>query len=451
MNRRSILPRLVALLVGLILVVSLFLMSLLMVLEHDRQRSTLQKSAKAAADYLEENLTLPIWDLGFSAIEAQLDAAMLDRAAYGIELSLYGIDHPPIYRARDTDWGVIRAKPLKSSAAIEQTNKISHNGKPIASIVVYYTDRFARDDLLRESAFLSAIIMAEAATLIFALVLALRSSVFRPLWSIESWAERVSRGEKAELPAPRGGGGEIESLRSSIGRMISLLDERYEEIVSQDRELREVLAIKENLAKELFHRTRNNIQVISSLIALREAGCDDEKESRNLRDIEACVEAIALAQEELYKSEDLSCLDLGSYLRALAYRFLEAGKGALRGPQIVVEANTLSVTIDLALPLGLIVTELLFDLLERDFPDGECGRVELSLERKPRGRASIRIESKDASPRPGFGIAPDAAIGFKAIEALVAQVKGSIEFDYSAGFACEINFPEILPGVGRRV
>jgi two-component sensor histidine kinase len=430
---------------------SFILMGLLVALDRDRQVGTLDKSAKAAADYLKDNLILPVWNLGFGEIESQLDTAMLDRTAYGIRLSLLDVAHPPICRTRDEKWKMTRSEPIEVAGMIEEERTISHDGNAIASISVYYTDRFVREDMRREAFLLAAIMTAEATTLMLALILALRSSVFRPLWAIESWAEGVSRGEAARLPAPRSAGGEIESLRSSIGRMVALLDERYAEIVSQDRELRAALAVKEALAQELFHRTRNNVQVICSLIYLRKARCVDSSEGRDLQAIEASVEAIALAQEELYKREDLSCLDFASYLRALADRFVEKGGGPARWPRIEVEAESLIITIDLAIPLGLIATELLANAIEHGFPGGRHGTIKLSLARKPDGRALLRVEDDGVGPQPGFDPCRDKALGMETVAALIEQVRGRIEYDCSKGFSCAIDFPEERPGVARRI
>jgi two-component sensor histidine kinase len=444
-------PRLVATLVGIILVVSSIFGGLLCVIEVDRQIASLQRKATAAADHLQRSLALPTWNLGFREIEAQLDVAMLDREAYGLQLSLDGVQHPPIYRSRDANWNVAATEPLSDSGLLVATRDIDHNGTRVASIVVWYTDRFVRKDVARQVMFLAALIMTEAFSLALALIVALRSSVFLPLGTIERWADGVSRGERGTEPETRGDRGEIGGLHSSISRMVGLLDERYEEIAARERDLRSALALQEALAQELFHRTRNNIQVISGLISLREAKLGKAPGVEELRAIALSVDVIALAQEELYECGDFSCLDLGSYLRALAETIGGKRENEPTNLELSIETEALPVVIDIAIPIGLIVADLLARARGIAGSEGGPTRIALSLKRKPEGRAVINVSDDGEGPRPDFESDRAALLDIETVKALVKQVRGVLDYDSARRFSCTIEFPESIPGLSPRI
>jgi two-component sensor histidine kinase len=453
LRERSILPRLIISLVSLIAAVSLVLAAALLSVERARRDRDLREAAVVAAEHLARSLAFPAWNVVEREIDSQLEAAMLDPALYGTVFSAPDLDPPVRAWTRDASWKAVGGRPDESlRGLIIESRDIVFEGRAIAELRLVYSDRNERAKLGGEAFAVAAIVIGEAATLSIGLLLILGSSVFRPLRSIERWAAEVSDGGSPRAAEPVAASGEIESLRQSIIRMVGLLDERYETLSTAERELRIALDQKAVFANELFHRTGNNMAVISGLIALREGGRGATIPGRPLRAIKASVDAIALAQKELYKRDDLTYLDLGSYLESITRDIVASDRDRAGSVTVRSMCCELPVMIDVALPVGLSTAELVRNSLEYAFAEGRRGIVSISVRRLAEGGVSARVS--DDGPGPGADFDPEssAGLGLELVGALIrGQLRGSVSYDFSGGFACEMRFAEAGPGFTSRL
>ena len=183
------------------------------------------------------------------------------------------------------------------------------------------------------------------------------------------------------------------------GFMIDITErKRAEERIIQS--LRE----KETLIRELYHRTRNTLQVIGSMLALQAAKTPGDEELRRLVDVtKERIQAIALVHQMLYSSQDLSRLSIKDYVEKLAAQIssgrAEAG-GAAASLDIAVEDRPC--LIDTAIPLGLIINELIVNSIEHAFPAGKGGRISISLAPEGAGQDEAAIFRR--WPRPAGGL-----------------------------------------------
>jgi two-component sensor histidine kinase/HAMP domain-containing protein len=445
-------PRLIASVVGFITLASLILMSFLVDLGQRRLVSSLGERAEAAADHLALTLAFPVWNAVFREIDAQLEAAMLDPSLYGISLAMRDIDPPVRAWSRADDWSPRRAEATAAPGLIELRREVKQGNRVIASLELLYSKKFISQAGAREVLIFGALIFTEALTLAIGLYLIMRRSVFRPLRGIERWASEASLGVVAAMPPNLGRSGEIASLRDSIERMVRLLGERYEAIASEERRTRASLEQKAALVNELFHRTRNSLQVLSSIISLRESGAENEIAREELRVIQDRVFSISLAQEELFKNGDLSYVDLGSYLGALIERQVGERPGARDRIRARIDVERAPVIIDVALPIGLAVAEIVDNSLKHAFPGGRSGVISLSMKRKAEDSILLVLRDDGVGPPRDFDPARDARIGLETALALVqGQLQGSLTFDYEDGFACSILFADTGAGFAPRV
>jgi two-component sensor histidine kinase len=452
LRERSILPRLIVSLVGLIVAVSLVLAVALMSVERTRRARDLRDTAIFAAEHLARSLAFPAWNVVEREIDSQLEAAMLDPSLYGIVFAAPDLAPPVRAWTRDASWKAVGGMPDESaSGLIVESGDVVHEGRTIAKIKLVYSDKAELDKLGRETKVIAALILGEAAALGLGLLLILRSSIFRPLRSIERWAVGVSKGGISPGSDPDEASGEIESLRQSIIRMVQLLDERYETLSTAERELRTALEQKATLAKELFHRTGNNLAVLSGLIALRDGG-GEGRPNRQLRAIKASVDAIGLAQMELYKRDDLTYLDLGSYLESVARNLVDASPDRAGRVKLRSESEAIPVMIDVALPVGLATAELVGNSLEHGLSGDRGGIVYVSVRRLPESRISARVADDGRGPGRDFDPKASGGLGLELVAALIeGQLRGSLSFDCSGGFACEMRFAESGPGFTPRL
>jgi PAS domain S-box-containing protein len=207
--------------------------------------------------------------------------------------------------------------------------------------------------------------------------------------------------------------------------------------------LRLALGEKETLLRELVHRTRNNMQVILSILDLEADAAHDEVVSRVILKANDRIMSMALVQKKLYDAEDLSRIDLKSYSEELlAYL---RGNSFYPGERVALsfEAEPIFVQIDTAVPFGLVLHELVLNAFQHAFPDGRSGVVRIALGRKKGGEISLEV-ADDGVGLPG-SVDPSArkTVGFKLLVGLVEdQLGGSLVFKNEKGFSCQLAFEE---------
>lgn len=205
--------------------------------------------------------------------------------------------------------------------------------------------------------------------------------------------------------------------------------------------LKASLAEKEVLLKELYHRTKNNMQVITSMLALQASAGDDENVKRVFRDTTAKIKAMSLVHQKLYQSKELSSISLGEYSGELARLFIHIYERA--GLEINLNENheNISALIDIATPFGLILSELLTNSMKHAFAGKSAGTISLSLSKEPRDVIALRYSDDGPGLGSGFDPREQSGLGLKTIIALAEhQLQGSIEFGGREGFSCTVKF-----------
>jgi two-component sensor histidine kinase len=200
-----------------------------------------------------------------------------------------------------------------------------------------------------------------------------------------------------------------------------------------------LLAEKEALLKEVHHRVKNNLQVIASLLRLQ---ADAPAEGAvALRDSQHRVESMALIHEQLYESGALREVDLARHAKQLATNLFQSfGIDPARiSWRVTVEPLPLGV--DQAIPAGLILNELVSNALKHAFPEGCTGLV--LIEGGLRGGQVVLEVRDDGVEIPGeMERRGPTSLGFKIVDILTRQLKGTFELDRSRGTAFRVSFPE---------
>ena len=200
-----------------------------------------------------------------------------------------------------------------------------------------------------------------------------------------------------------------------------------------------LLREKETLLKEIHHRVKNNLQVISSLLKLQADQITDPATLEVFRASQARVRSIALLHEKLYQSKDLARVDMQDYVGDLTRKLLRTyGPGASH-VRLEVQATGVSLEMDAALPCGLIINELVTNALKHAFDDHEPGLVIVGLT-----RAGDTIElcvSDDGKGLPaGLALENAPSLGLQLVMTLARQLEGSVHFDRAPGTRCTIRF-----------
>lgn len=203
--------------------------------------------------------------------------------------------------------------------------------------------------------------------------------------------------------------------------------------------LRASLAEKTTLLKELHHRVKNNMQVISSMLSMQAAGVRDPVGVAALRETQNRVRSMALLHETLYRSENVSRVDFAAYLNELCAHIFRSF-GAVAGRiQLTMEVQRSTLSLDQAIPCGLIVNELISNSLKHAFPDGLKGALRVSFGMGANGRCELSV-SDNGVGMAAVGAARANTLGLRLVQALAGQLRATVEWRRERGVSCCVVF-----------
>jgi PAS domain S-box-containing protein len=200
-----------------------------------------------------------------------------------------------------------------------------------------------------------------------------------------------------------------------------------------DENSRRSLQEKEVLLREIYHRVKNNLQVICSLLRLQAGHVEDQRLSDVLRECRERVQVMALLHDQLHRAKDLSSINLGEYIRSLvASLFCSYGVNSAR-IGLGIDVDAIPVAIDTAIPCGLIVHELVSNALRHAFPDDAAGRVSLGLHLDPKGQIELTVNDDGVGLCESPSHAGTRSLGLQLTYLLAEQLEAAITCSGSAG------------------
>ncbi len=216
-----------------------------------------------------------------------------------------------------------------------------------------------------------------------------------------------------------------------------------------EEQLRQALREKETLLRELYHRTKNNMMVITSLLSLQAGNTENVEVKNVLRDMENRILSMSLVHKMLYQAKDLSQIQLHDYIEELSPVILDSY--SLDPGQISLQLDLAPavVLIDAAIPCGLVLNELLSNALKYAFPDNRRGEIRIKLRPADNNTVEIDFADNGIGVPSGFDFRRQTTLGLQTIISLVEQqLGGQITFEVRDGVACRLRFGAIY---ARRV
>ncbi len=226
-----------------------------------------------------------------------------------------------------------------------------------------------------------------------------------------------------------------------------LFKRAQQELAERERaeeQLRASLGEKEVLLQEIHHRVKNNLQVIASLLNLQADCVQDGRVSEVFRESQNRIHSMALIHEQLYRSQDLARIDFAGYLENLA-RYLIRVYGSAPGPiDLKVDADDIPLPIDVAIPCGLIVGELVSNSLKHAFPSGEGGAVRVGFQAGGEKQLQLLVGDNGVGLPSDISFEDTETLGLHLVHTLVQQLGGRIELDRGQGTVVKtvLNVPE---------
>jgi len=232
----------------------------------------------------------------------------------------------------------------------------------------------------------------------------------------------------------------LEDLQTLEGRNRELEVEVGERRRAEEQ-IRASLREKEVLLKEIHHRVKNNLQIVSSLLNLQTNFIEDEDIVSSLNDSRTRVESMALVHEKLYQSENLAQIDFGEYIHTLAYHVFDSFESLPQAVQLKVEADSIPMDVDVAIPCGLIVNELITNSLKYAFADRPGGVISVELRSRGEREVELRIGDDGVGFPPEIDFRRTDSLGMQLVVDLTSQLEGEMQLVEGRGAVFEIVFP----------
>jgi len=204
--------------------------------------------------------------------------------------------------------------------------------------------------------------------------------------------------------------------------------------------IRKSLAEKEELLKEVHHRVKNNLQVITSLLNMQARQIENPHVLAQFEEARNRVFSIAAIHESLYRSASFSAIDLAAYARQLApdlVRFYSAQDRI----QVNVIGEGITLELERAVPYGLLLNELVSNACKHAFPSPRKGSIVLSFQHE-NGDIQMTVTDDGRGLPKDFDYRRASSLGLKLVRSLARQLRGSLDIEAGAGTAVRVRFPE---------
>jgi PAS domain S-box-containing protein len=294
----------------------------------------------------------------------------------------------------------------------------------------------------------------------------------------QTWRQRKG-GERfwalVTLTAIRGGDGELlgfakitrdmtaqKALEEAQAKLARDLDDRVSErtreleasvneMRGKNNEIESLVAMvshdlgeKEVLLREVFHRVKNNLQVVQSLLKMGARTLESSDARQAIETAVQRVQVMAMVHEHLYQMPDLSGLTLAAYLREVVEGAIAANAQESNQVQLQIDADEVPVPLDFAIPIGLLANELVTNCLKHGLPRGRRGRISISARKVP---GAVRIAVQDDGPGlpADFDVTTSTSIGLKLAASLAHQLGGRLEFTSINGCRVQADLTRLSP------
>lgn len=229
----------------------------------------------------------------------------------------------------------------------------------------------------------------------------------------------------------------IPGTKKSVASLIDITERRKAE-----KEIETSLREKEVLLREIHHRVKNNLQIVSSLMNLQTKFVDDQESVNLLRESQSRVKSMAIIHELLYQTKSLAKIDLSKYVSSLVSYLFDSYMVDPRRIKLNVDMEEVLVNIDTAIPCGLIINELVSNSLKHAFPEGFDGEITIRIHDTD-GEYDLTISDNGVGFPSDLNFRKTDSLGLQLVNSLVGQLDGTIELDRSHGTEFRIKFNEL--------
>lgn len=232
-----------------------------------------------------------------------------------------------------------------------------------------------------------------------------------------------------------------QQLEEEVQKKTEEFEKANDDLRRLNEELKNSLEEKNVLLRELHHRVKNNMQIIMSLLNLQRPSYKDEEDGMLMEKSIHRVHTMALVHDHLYRAENLTRVELQSYLDGMVGEILKTSPLWHSGIYIDIDAGDLQLDLEKAVPMGLIIHELLDNSLEHGFEGRDSGKIDIAGELSSDGTCRIEVRDDGVGIDEHIDLSTADSLGFLLVQTLVAQVNGKIEVFNDSGTRAVLTFP----------
>jgi two-component sensor histidine kinase len=239
---------------------------------------------------------------------------------------------------------------------------------------------------------------------------------------------------------------EIDDVRARLGRRRAeqALHESEQRFTAQGETLdrqTEQLEQREIMLREIHHRVKNNMQVMSSLLGLQSRAVSNPEASRMLEDNQDRIQSMALLHEILYQSEDLAVVDFATYIRRIVEHLFRSCGVDNRHIRLHAELDPIGLELDDALPCGLLISEVISNSLKHGFPESRAGEIRILLRRQSATTAALVLSDDGVGLPSDLDWTASRSLGLRLVRALAQQLRASLDIRSQGGTEVKLVFP----------
>ena len=245
------------------------------------------------------------------------------------------------------------------------------------------------------------------------------------------------RKDRTEFPAEAS----ISKVDIEGVRVYSVILRDMSEHKAAEEKIKTALQEKEVLLKEVHHRVKNNLQVVSSLLRLQSRGVQESATRQMFKESQNRVQSMALIHEQLYQSEGLSDLDFPAYVRQLVAHLFHSYQVSSSRIGLNINVEDIPLGVDAAIPCGLIINELVSNALKHGFPEGKDGEIQIEMTPADNHRVTLCVRDNGVGLKEGVSFSDTETLGLRLVRSLANQLEGEARIRHSVGTEILISFP----------
>lgn len=231
-------------------------------------------------------------------------------------------------------------------------------------------------------------------------------------------------------------------MRDPTGRIVRWFGTctDIDELKCAQEEQRRSLIEKDTLLKEIHHRVKNNLQIISSLLSLQQTSLKDPLAAAVLKESRQRILSMALIHERLYSSPKMDEIDFGDYTKGIVGELFNSYGGIASHVTSRLDVSPVLLKIDQAIPCGLILNEVITNALKYAYPTGRAGEVTIELKETPAGHVLLRISDRGVGLPEGLNWKNGQSLGLRIVNVLAEQLGAALSIHSVPGVTFTLHF-----------